>query len=58
MLQAAGTQPLQTWIDRSRATVAEWVSTGPIFEVCAQEKGNKGGGRWHATWWRQTTAET
>ena len=33
LLQAAGAQPLQTYIDRRQATVAEWVETRNIFEV-------------------------
>ena len=45
MLQVAGTQPLRTYIDRRQATVAEWVATRPIFEVCAQEIWYEGGGR-------------
>ena len=58
MLQVAGTQPLIMYIGRIQATVAEWVSTRPIFEVCAQEdtgiqagggEGRRGGGSWRQT---------
>ena len=53
MLQAAGMQPLQTYIDRRQVMMADWVATCPIFEVCAQEEiwGMQagGGGRW-APW--------
>ena len=31
------TQPLGTYIDRSQATVAEWVVLCPILDVCGKE---------------------
>ena len=31
------TQPLGTYIDRSQATLAEWVALRPILEVCDRE---------------------
>ena len=34
VLQGAGTQPLQTYLERRQAKVAEWVALRPIFEVC------------------------
>ena len=39
VIQGAGTQPLQTYLDRRQATVAEWVELRPIFEVCARDMG-------------------
>ena len=39
VLQAAGMQLLQTYIDKRQATVVEWVSTWPVFEVYVQEAG-------------------
>ena len=51
VLQGEGTQPLQTYIGRRQATVAEWVSLRPIFEVCAKETGYEGGGRLREPWW-------
>ena len=35
-----------TYIVIRQATVAQWVAVRPIFEVCAGEKGYKGGGLW------------
>ena len=35
----AGTQPLGTYIDRRKATVAEWVLLCIILEVCDRETG-------------------
>ena len=57
VLQGAGTQPLQTYIGRRQATVAEWVALRPIFEVYAKETGYEGGGRLREPWWRQAAAE-
>ena len=37
VLQAAGTKPLQEYINKSQETVAEWVSLWPIFKICAKE---------------------
>ena len=48
MFQAVGTQPLQTYINRRQKKLAEWVTTHPIFEVCAPDKGYEGGGRGEA----------
>ena len=56
-LQGAGTQPLQTYVDRRQATVAEWVALRPIFDICAREMGYEGGGRLWVPWWRQAAAE-
>ena len=32
-LQGAGTQPLQTYVDRRQAEVAEWVDLRPVCEI-------------------------
>ena len=53
VLQGAGTQPLQTYLDRRYATVAEWVALRPIFDVRARERGYEGGGKPQVPWWRQ-----
>ena len=53
VLQEVGAQPLQTYIDRRQAIVAEWVELSPIFEVCVKEMGYKGGGVYQEPWWRQ-----
>ena len=58
VLQAVGMQPLQMYIVRRQATVAEWVTNRPIFEVCTYEIGYEGGGRQRALWWRHTAADT
>ena len=52
VLQATWKKPLQEYIERRQATVAEWVALYPIFEVYAREKGFKGGGRARKQWWR------
>ena len=44
VIEKAGTQILGTYIDRRQATVAEWVASLPILEVCERETGYKGGG--------------
>ena len=44
-------------MDRQQATVAEWVATRPIFDVCAREKGYKGRERLQVPWWSQKAAE-
>ena len=44
MLQGVGTQPLQTYLDRSQAAVAEWVALRPIFDVCVMGTGYEVGG--------------
>ena len=49
-------QPLQAYIDRRQATVAEWVALRTIFKVCVKETGYKGGGRHRELWWRQAEA--
>ena len=44
VLLGAGTQPLQTYLDRRQVKVEEWVALWPIFEVCMRETGYEGGG--------------
>ena len=36
VLQVVETQPLQTYLDRRQATVAEWMDLRHIFDVCAR----------------------
>ena len=43
MQEAAGTQSEITYIVRQQATVSQWVALRSMFEVCAREKGYKGG---------------
>ena len=40
-----GTKPLWEYIDKRQAKVLEWVALWPIFEVCVNETGYKGGGK-------------
>ena len=35
MLKGVGIQTIRTYVARQQATVAEWVATWPIFDVCA-----------------------
>ena len=56
-LQGAGTQPLRKYLDRRQATVSEWVSLRPIFDVCARETRYEGGGKLQVMWWIQTAEE-
>ena len=51
--EAAGTQSARIYIERRKATVAQWVPLRPLFEVCARETGYEGGGRRRNFWWRQ-----
>ena len=46
-----------TYIEIRQANVAQWVALRPIFEVCAGEKGYKGGRRRREYWWRQEETE-
>ena len=57
VLQGVGTQMLRTYVDRLQATVAEWVATRPIFDVCERYTGYGGGGRLWLPWCRQRAAE-
>ena len=45
VLQGVRIQPLQIYLDRSQATVAEWVTVRPILDVCARYTGYKVGGK-------------
>ena len=58
MLQAVGTKPLKTYIDKRKAKLVEWVALRPIFDICTKETGYEGGGDgvWDK-WWRQAAAE-
>ena len=38
-LQEVGTQTLRTYVERQQAKVAKWVSTRPVFGVCARDTG-------------------
>ena len=44
VLQAAGTKPLKTYIDKSQETLAEWVALRPIFGVFSKDMVYKRGG--------------
>ena len=39
VLQRVGTQPLQTYLDRRKVTVADWVALRPNFKVCVSKTG-------------------
>ena len=56
VLHGVGTRSLWTYVDRQKATVAEWVYLWPIFDVCVRETGYKGGGRLLMLWWGQEAA--
>ena len=36
--------PLRDYIKKRQTTVAEWETLIPIFEVCAKDTGDEGGG--------------
>ena len=55
-LQGTGTQPLQTYLVRSQATVEEWVALQTIFKVCARDMGYEVEGKIQEPWWRQVAA--
>ena len=57
VLQGAGTQLIQNYLERRKATVAEWVALRSIFEVCARETGYGGGGNTRNPRLRQEAAE-
>ena len=57
VLQAAGTKPLQEYIDKRKATVSEWSNLWPIFEVYAKDTGYEGDGKLRESWWRQVDEE-
>ena len=57
VVQGVGKQPLQTYLDRGQATVAEWVGLRTIFDVCARETEYEGGGKLWVPWWRQVEAK-
>ena len=44
IFQAAVTQPLKTYLDKSQAKVAKWVALRDIFELCMKETGYREGG--------------
>ena len=52
VLQGVGKQPLQTYLDRRQAKLAEWVVLWPIFDVCKRETGYERGGKIQVPWWR------
>ena len=37
VLQGVGKQPFQTYLERNKEKMAEWVASRSIFEVCARE---------------------
>ena len=55
VIQAAGTKPLQEFINKRQATVAKWVAPWTILEVCKNKRGYKGGGRLQYPWWKKAT---
>ena len=56
VLEKTGTQPLETYIERKQAIVAEWVALRPILELCDRWTGYDGGRRHQEPWWRKTSA--
>ena len=57
MLQGEGKKTLRKYVARRQETLAEWVSTRPIFDVCERDIGFEGGRRLRVQWWRQKAAE-
>ena len=57
VLHRTGKQPLQTYLDKRQATVAEWVDLRPIFNVYTRETGYNLGGNMGLPWWIQAAAE-
>ena len=55
--EAPGTQLARIYIEKQKATVAQWVDLCPLFEVCARETGYEGGRRSRKAWWRQEATE-
>ena len=58
VLEKAGTQTLETYIERRQAIVAEWVALRPILEVCDKEKAYKRRRRRQEPCWRQTAPDS
>ena len=50
VLKEVLTQTRGKYIDKTQATVSEWVVLMPILEVCDRETGYKGGGRRREKW--------
>ena len=44
MLRAAGGKPHNTYIEKSQATVTEWMAFRPVFNICAKETVYEGRG--------------
>ena len=57
VLQATGTKPLQEYIERRQAIVADWVALLPVFNVCAKETEFEVRRRVQEQWWSQTVVE-
>ena len=57
ILEAEGTQSMRIYIERRKATVAQWVALRPLFEICARETGYEGGERRRKVWWHQEATE-
>ena len=57
VLQGAGTQLLQTYIDRSQETMVDWVALQPFFYLCARETGYDRGRNLQETWRIQASSE-
>ena len=53
----SGEKLFQTYLDRRRVTVAEWVDLLPILRVCTRETGYEGRGKLREPWWRQEAEE-
>ena len=55
VLRVSGIHGAATYIGQRQGRVAQWVTLGPIFNVCAREKGFEGQGRWRRPWCRRET---
>ena len=45
MIHVTGTKPIREYIESRQATVVEWVTLRPVFEVCVKDTGFEGGGK-------------
>ena len=50
VLQVLETQPLQNYLDRRQATVAEWVSLRSFFDLCVSKTGYDVGEKLWVPW--------
>ena len=57
VLQGSGKQPIQNYLEKSKATVAESLDLRHIFDVCIRETTYERGGKLRGPWWIQAAVE-